>query len=285
MSATPIPRTLALTVYSDLDISVIYELPPGRKEAITEIFNYSNINKVYKFVLKQLEHNFQVYFICPAIEEKEGKKIKLKNVEQTLNELQNEFKKYKINGRDIRIGILHGKMSSKQKEAIMNDFRNGIYDILISTTVIEVGIDVPNANTIVILDAERFGLSQLHQLRGRVKRASHQPYCLLVTSKDLSSIEFSKALERLKILKYYDDGFTIAQKDLELRGPGEIIGYKQHGFTEFKALNPLKDIQLITFSNILAKILGKYINENQLDFIKDKLKEIEEKFIDISVSV
>ncbi|MGB9638776.1 MAG: helicase-related protein [bacterium] len=283
MSATPIPRTLALTVYSDLDISVIDELPPGRKQAITEIFNYSNINKVYKFVLKQLEQGFQVYFICPAIEEKEGKKIKLKNVEQTLNELQEEFKKYKINNRDIKIGILHGRMSSNQKELIMNEFRNKNYDILISTTVIEVGVDVPNANTIVILDAERFGLSQLHQLRGRVKRASHQPYCLLVTSKNLDSIEFSKALERLKILKYYDDGFIIAQKDLELRGPGEIIGYKQHGFTEFKALNPLKDLNLITFSNILAKILAKYIHN--IDYLKEKIIQLQNNFSDISISI
>jgi ATP-dependent DNA helicase RecG len=283
MSATPIPRTLALTVYSDLDISVIDELPPNRKKAITEIFNYSNIDKVYKFVLSQLEQGFQAYFICPAIQENEGKKIKLKNVEQTLNELQIEFKKYKVNDRDIRIGVLHGKMSSKEKESIMDDFRQGLYDILISTTVIEVGIDVPTANTIVILDAERFGLSQLHQLRGRVKRASHQPYCILVTSKNLNALEFSKALERLKILKYYDDGFMIAQKDLELRGPGEIIGYKQHGFTEFKALNPLKDIKLITFSNTLAKILSKYINN--IDYLKEKIKQIEDNFIEVVSSI
>ncbi|MFN3994923.1 MAG: ATP-dependent DNA helicase RecG, partial [bacterium] len=274
MSATPIPRTLALTVYSDLDISVINQMPPGRKKAITEIFNYKDLNKVYNFVEKQLSEGRQAYVVCPSIFE--NPKIALKNVETIYYEIKERFNKYQV-------AYLHGKMNPKEKDKIMEKFRENIYSILVSTTVVEVGVDVPNANVIVVLDAERFGLSQLHQLRGRVKRSHHQPYCLLVTSKNLSSLDFSKSLQRLSILKYYDDGFKIAEKDLELRGPGEILGYKQHGFTEFKVLNPIKDQELIKFSNYLARKI--YSFANQSDFLKQKLNEIKTKIESIADTI
>lgn len=274
MSATPIPRTLALTVYSDLDISIIDELPPGRKKAITEIFNYKDIKKVYDFIKKQLKEGRQAYVICPSIFE--NPKLELKNVEKIYKEIKEYFAEYKVD-------YLHGKMNNKEKDKVMEDFRNKNIDILISTTVVEVGVDVPNANTILILDAERFGLSQLHQLRGRVKRSNHQPYCLLVTSKNLSYQEFSKSLQRLNVLKYYDDGFKIAEKDLELRGPGEVIGYKQHGFTDFKVLNPLKDVELIKFSNKLAQMITPQILN--FNFIKQKIQQINQKMQDITDSI
>ncbi len=273
MSATPIPRTLSLTVYSDLDISVIDQLPPGRKKAITEIFNYKDLKKVYDFIQKQLTEGRQAYIICPSISDNS---LELKNVKKIYSEVKEYFRNYQV-------AYLHGKMSSKEKDLVMEDFRDGKYSILVSTTVVEVGVDVPNANTIVILDAERFGLSQLHQLRGRVKRSSYQPYCLLVTSKNLSSFELSKSIQRLSILKYYDDGFKIAEKDLELRGPGEVLGYKQHGFTEFKVLNPLKDIELIKFSNLLAKKISSVIDK--LDFLKPKLREINQKMENITDTI
>lgn len=263
MSATPIPRTLALTVYSDLDISVIDELPPGRKKTITEIYNYKDIHRVYDFVRQELDSGRQAYIVCPSIYD--NPKVELKNVEEIYKEVSNYFKSYKV-------AYLHGRMSNKEKDEIMQKFRNQDFSILVSTTVIEVGIDVPNANVIVILDSDRFGLSQLHQLRGRVKRSSFQPYCFLVTSKNLSYSAFSKSVKRLSILKYYEDGFKIAEKDLELRGPGEVLGYKQHGFTEFKVLNPIKDFELIKFSNKLARVISKFVDK--FDFLKAKIKDI-----------
>ncbi|MCX7758258.1 MAG: ATP-dependent DNA helicase RecG [bacterium] len=274
MSATPIPRTLALTVYSDLDISVIDELPPGRKKAVTEIFNYKDLKKVYGFIEDQLKEGRQAYIICPSIFE--NPKIELKNVERVYEEASNYFRGY-------RVACLHGKINNKEKDRIMEDFRQGVFSILVSTTVVEVGIDVPNANVVVIMDSERFGLSQLHQLRGRVKRSSHQPYCFLVTSKSLSYAEFNKSVRRLSILKYYDDGFKVAEKDLELRGPGEVIGYKQHGFTEFKILNPIKDVELIRFSNFLAKSIAKFTD--RLEFVKLKIGELSSKIQNISDTI
>ncbi|MCS6955714.1 MAG: helicase-related protein, partial [Candidatus Calescibacterium sp.] len=274
MSATPIPRTLALTVYSDLDISVIDELPPGRKKAVTEIFNYKDLKKVYGFIEDQLKEGRQAYIICPSIFE--NPKIELKNVERVYEEASNYFRGY-------RVACLHGKINNKEKDRIMEDFRQGVFSILVSTTVVEVGIDVPNANVVVIMDSERFGLSQLHQLRGRVKRSSHQPYCFLITSKNLSYAEFNKSVRRLSILKYYDDGFKVAEKDLELRGPGEVIGYKQHGFTEFKILNPIKDVELIRFSNFLAKSIAKFTD--RLEFVKLKIGELSSKIQNISDTI
>ncbi|MEN3014734.1 MAG: ATP-dependent DNA helicase RecG [bacterium] len=274
MSATPIPRTLAFTVYGDLDISVIDQLPEGRKRAITEIFSYKEIGRVYSIVEEQLKQGRQAYFVCPSIFD--NPKLELKNVLEVFEEVKKRFSLYNVT-------YLHGKMSSKQKEETMNQFREGKYHILVSTTVIEVGVDVPNANVIVILDSERFGLSQLHQLRGRVKRSHFEPYCLLVTSKNISYVEFSKSLQRMSVLKFYDDGFKIAEKDLELRGPGEVFGYKQHGFTEFKALNPIKDINLIKFSNDLAKAIYPYVFE--LDFIKAKIKQINHMVENLSQTI
>lgn len=274
MSATPIPRTLAFTVYGDLDISVIDELPPGRKKAITEIFNYKDLNKVYDFIEKQLMDGKQAYIICPSIFE--NPKVELKNVEKVYQEVKNRFLNHQV-------AYIHGKMNPSQKETIMQDFREGKYSILISTTVIEVGVDVPNSNTIVILDAERFGLSQLHQMRGRIKRSDHQPYCFLITSKNLSYGEFNKSLQRLSVLKYYDDGFKIAEKDLEFRGPGEVVGFKQHGFTDFKVLNPLKDIDLIKFSHKLSKAISNFVD--QLPFVKDKINQISNGIENIADSI
>jgi len=220
MSATPIPRTLAIMMYGDLDVSIIDELPPGRQEIRTSLVSERARSRVHKFAEKLVNEGHQVYIVCPAIEDNPA--IEMKSVESYAERLKREFPK-------LRVSILHGRLKPIEKDEIMSEFSKGEIDILVSTTVIEVGMDVPNAALMIIENAERFGLSQLHQLRGRVGRGSAQSYCvLLIGGGDETT------LERLKSFCSTTDGFKIAETDLNIRGPGDFFGSRQHGLPEMK---------------------------------------------------
>ena len=232
MTATPIPRTLALILYGDLDISIIDELPPNRKKIDTFAVRKALEERVNNFVKKQIDEGRQAYIVCPLVEESE--EIEAKSVDELTEKYKNEvFKEYKVE-------CLHGKMKPKEKEEIMQRFKEGKIDILISTTVIEVGVDVPNSNIMVIENAERFGLAQLHQLRGRVGRGEYQSYCILKYQGNSELIR-----KRMQVMQETNDGFIISEKDLELRGSGEFFGTKQHGIPEFKVANLFEDIKLL----------------------------------------
>ncbi len=240
MTATPIPRTLALSIYGDLDVSQIDELPPGRVPVKTKIIEENNLTQLFKIVEKEIKKGKQAYVILPLIEESE--KLNLNSVNNIYEYLSEEiFNKFKI-------GILHGKLNSEEKNKVIDLFVKNEIDILISTTVIEVGIDVPNASIMIIYNAERFGLSQLHQLRGRVGRDSYESYCYLVTSEN--NLLTNK---RLQVMQKSNDGFYIAEKDLELRGPGQILGYKQSGLPDFVLDNLPKNKILIEKAREEAK--------------------------------
>ena len=243
MTATPIPRTLALILYGDLDISIIDELPPNRKKIDTLAVTKGLTERVNNFIKKQVDEGRQAYIVCPLVEENE--EMDLKSVMELADKYKNEvFSEYKVE-------YLHGKMRPKEKDAIMEEFKNGNIDILISTTVIEVGVNVPNASIMVIENAERFGLAQLHQLRGRVGRGEYQSYCILKYQGNSEVIR-----QRMKVMQETNDGFVISEKDLELRGSGEFFGTKQHGLPEFKIANLFQDMQVLKQIQSLAyKIL------------------------------
>jgi len=232
MTATPIPRTLTLTLYGELDVSVIDELPPGRKPVRTYWKTPEERLKVYAGVRKLVEQGRQAYVICPLIDESD--KLQVRAAEQMAEHLQKDV------FPDLRVGLLHGRMKPAEKEAVMEAFRAGEMDILVSTTVIEVGVDVPNAAVIVIEDADRFGLAQLHQLRGRVGRSEHQSYCVLIA--DPKSEE---AQRRMEIMTRTNNGFLIAEEDLRIRGPGEIYGTRQSGMPSFRVADLVKDMRLL----------------------------------------
>ncbi|MBQ5972798.1 MAG: ATP-dependent DNA helicase RecG, partial [Oscillospiraceae bacterium] len=229
MSATPIPRTLALMIYGDLDISVIDEMPPGRKPVATYVVGEDMRPRIEAFVRKQAAAGRQVYVVCPAIDEDDAEE--LRSVTEYAEKLS------RTAYADLRVGVLHGRMKPAEKEAVMAAFRRGETDVLVSTTVIEVGVDNPNATLMVVENAERFGLSQLHQLRGRVGRGGEASYCVLMTAREDA--------ERLKILAATNDGFVVAQKDLELRGPGEFFGSRQSGLPTLRMASLTGDMRTL----------------------------------------
>jgi ATP-dependent DNA helicase RecG len=243
MSATPIPRTLALTVYGDLDISVLDEMPPGRQEIKTRWLTLPERERGYAFIRSQVRQGRQAFVICPLVEESD--KIEAKAAVEEYERLQNEI------FPDLRLGLLHGRMRAEEKEAVMAAFRQGEIDILVSTSVVEVGIDVPNATVMLVEGAERFGLAQLHQFRGRVGRGAHESYCLfLASSGDISE----EAARRLAVLEETQDGFKLAEEDLQLRGPGEFFGTRQSGLPDLK-LAKLGDVRLLELARNEAQRL------------------------------
>lgn len=246
MTATPIPRTLAMTVYGDLDVSVIDELPPGRKPIQTMHFFDNKLREVYNFMRMQLEKGRQIYVVYPLISESE--KSDLKNLEAGFRQIYEEFP-------DYLVGMVHGRMKPGEKDACMQDFKNGKTRILVATTVIEVGVDVPNASIMVIENAERFGLSQLHQLRGRVGRGAEQSYCILISSYKITN----ESRKRLATMVRTNDGFEIAEVDMKLRGPGDMEGTQQSGIGfDLKIANLAKDAAILEMARNVAKdILGK----------------------------
>lgn len=231
MTATPIPRTLALTLYGDLDYSVIDELPPNRSPIITKLFSEKNKNQIYSLIEEETKKGRQVYVVYPVIEDSE--KIDLKSAITGAEALQKIFPHLKVN-------LIHGRMKPDEREYVMSEFKNGNIHILVSTTVIEVGVDVPNATLMIIIHAERFGLAQLHQLRGRVGRGSNQSYCIL-----LSYGGSEDARKRLEVMVKTTDGFRIAEEDLNIRGPGEFFGTRQSGMPDLRVANLLRDVKIL----------------------------------------
>lgn len=266
MSATPIPRSLALSIYGDLDLSIIDELPPGRTPIRTKwIANDEDLEKMYNFIYKKVNEGNQAYFVAPLIETSD--KMALKSVDKVSEEIERKFSNKKI-------GIIHGKMKAKEKDDVMFKFKNKEYDILIATTVIEVGIDVPASTIMTIYNAERFGLSALHQLRGRVGRGSKQSYCFLISN---SMTENSK--QRLSIMEETEDGFRIAEEDLKLRNSGEIFGLRQSGFSDLKFIDIIYDVKTI---KLVRDECIKYLKEHKGEIENVYLKyDIEQKFSDI----
>lgn len=265
MSATPIPRTLALILYGDLDISIIDELPPNRKKIDTFAVTKSMENRVNVFIKKQIEEGRQVYVVCPLVEETEEINAK------AVLELAEKYKKE--NFSEYRVEYLHGKMRPKEKDAIMQEFKDGNIDILISTTVIEVGVNVPNASIMVVENAERFGLAQLHQLRGRVGRGEYKSYCILKYQGTSDIVR-----QRMKTMQDTNDGFIIAEKDLELRGSGEFFGTRQHGLPELKIANLFEDMPILKVVQSLAIKIEQEDAKLELEKNEKLKKMIDKKF-------
>ncbi len=267
MTATPIPRTLSLILYGDLDISIIDELPAGRKKIETKWMPESARDQVDRFVLKQMDAGRQAYFVCPLVEESEF--IEATAVEEYIEKL----KKGAYRGRNII--AMHGRMKAAEKDEIMSRFARGEIEALVSTTVIEVGVDVPNANIMIIENAERFGLSQLHQLRGRVGRGELQSYCILFCGGGLV------AKKRMQVLCETDDGFKIAERDLELRGPGEFLGTKQHGLPQMRVGDIMSDMELLKDAHKAAEsILKKYpgLQDESVKLLATEVQQTFQKF-------
>jgi ATP-dependent DNA helicase RecG len=240
MTATPIPRTLALTIYGDLDVSVIDEMPPGRRPIQTKHVKEERIETVYSFLKQQIVAGRQAYVVYPVIEEAEA----VKAAQQMYQHLSERV------FPDIRVGLLHGRLKTEEKETVMQQFRRGEIKILVSTTVIEVGVDVPNATVMLIEQAERFGLAQLHQLRGRVGRGAEQSYCILVTDKLGDA-----GRERIRTMVDSSDGFYIAEMDLKLRGPGEFFGTRQSGLPSLRIGNIIRDQDVLEIARGEAQAL------------------------------
>ena len=259
MTATPIPRTLTLTVYGDLDVSVIDEMPPGRKPVKTRLVLPTERDAAYEFVRRQVEQGYQAFIICPLIEESET--LTVRAVTQEFERLTSDV------FPDLRLGLLHGRLAASKKDSVMRDFRDRRLDILVSTAVVEVGVDIPNATVMMVEGAERFGLAQLHQLRGRVGRSDVQSYCLL-----LSDSPAPDARERLQIVERTQDGFELAEADLRLRGPGEFFGTRQSGLPDLKVAQ-LSDVPLIE----LARTEASRLLDTDPDLARPEHKQLREE--------
>lgn len=267
MTATPIPRTLSLILYGDLDISIIDELPPGRKKIETYYIDSAKKERLFNFIKKEIDKGRQAYIVCPLVEESE--KLDLNSAVEYRDLVQQEyFQNYKVD-------LLHGKMKAENKNQVMEEFRKGNTHILVSTTVIEVGVNIPNATIMVIENAERFGMAQLHQLRGRVGRGDHQSYCILI-----SDSQNKIARERLYYMTKTENGFEIAEKDLELRGGGEILGLRQHGLPELKMADILKDVELLKLSRDAVEYLYEHERLEDQEYLKMK-KILDQRFAKI----
>jgi ATP-dependent DNA helicase RecG len=243
MTATPIPRTMALTVYGDLDVSVLDELPPGRQPIRTVKLRPTQRAKAYKFVIDEVRKGRQAYVVCPLVEESE----KLAQL-TAATALAERLREDELAG--LRVGLLHGQMDVYEREEEMELFRAGMRDVLVATTVIEVGVDVPNATVMLVEDAERFGLSQLHQLRGRVGRGPHASTCVL-----LGDPKSEEGRSRLSVMTKTQNGFEIAEHDLQLRGPGEFYGTRQSGLPDFRLANIVRDVDVIVVAREAAAAL------------------------------
>ncbi len=269
MSATPIPRTLALILYGDLDISVIDEVPAHKLPIKNAVVNESYRQTAYRFIEKEIAQHHQIYIICPLIEAGEG--MEAKNVTDTAKELSTVF------SDDVKIGVLHGQLKSSEKQKVMDDFALGYTDILVSTTVVEVGVNVPNATVMMIEDADRFGLAALHQLRGRIGRGSAQSYCIF-----MSSSGKEETMKRLEILKSTNDGFKIAEEDLKMRGPGEIFGVRQSGDLHFKLADIYSDSEIL--KDAAAKASEILADDPQLNRIENEhIRELLKRSGDLSL--
>ena len=276
MTATPIPRTLALILYGDLDISIIDELPPGRQPIETIAVYKDKRDKAYNsLVREEVEKGRQVYIVCPLVEESEA--IEAKSAVELVEELRSEY------FSDLRLGLLHGKMKPSEKDEIMKSFKNRELDILVSTTVIEVGVNDPNATLMIIENAERFGLAQLHQLRGRVGRGKHKSYCILIYS---SKSEVCS--QRMGIMEETTDGFKISEKDLEIRGPGEFFGTRQHGLPELRVANIFKHMKILKLAQQEARYIIsedlKLQNYENKKLKQEVLKKFENRLEEISLN-
>ena len=262
MTATPIPRTLSLVLYGDLNPSVIDELPPGRQKIKTYLLNEGYRAKTYGFVKEQIKNGGQAYVVCPLVEENE--ELDLKSATEFAKELEKDLE-------NVRVGLLHGKMKDAEKTKVMDDFKNKEFDVLVSTTVVEVGVDVPNATVMVIENAERFGLSQLHQLRGRVGRGERQSYCFM-----FAKTGNMQTIERLKVIEKSTDGFYISEQDLKMRGPGDFFGSRQSGLPEIKGIFGEPDMEILEKTTEAVNLLVDKkltITENErklLNFIVKK---------------
>jgi len=273
MTATPIPRTLALTIYGDLDISLIEELPKGRKKIITNVIPPQKRKEAYDFIREQIKEGRQVFVICPRIEPANNLQLTTNNLQlmswAEVKAVKKEFEKLsKEIFPDLKVGMLHGKMKTEEKEKIMKKFKEDKIDILVSTSVVEVGIDVPNASVMMIEGAEKFGLAQLHQFRGRVGRSVFQSYCLLFTEMSSKTIN-----ARLRALVSCENGFELAEKDLAIRGPGDFSGIRQWGIPDL-AMASLKDISVVEKTREEAKeILEEDPQLKNYPLLKERLKE------------
>jgi ATP-dependent DNA helicase RecG len=273
MTATPIPRSLAMTIYGDLDISVIDEMPPGKKPIRTKVFYEKHREKVYEIIAKELEKGNQIFIVYPLVEESET--LDLKDATRMAEHLQKDiFPEY-------RVGLIHGRMKGAEKDEIMAGFSERKVDILVSTTVIEVGIDIPQASLMVIEHAERFGLSQLHQLRGRVGRSDIPSYCILLASYARSDT----SRKRLRMMEETNDGFRIAEEDLVIRGPGEFMGTRQSGLPDFRVANILRDGRILNEARKEAFLLVEndpFLEKPEHEVLKDVLMKRWEGRLDLA---
>ena len=274
MTATPIPRTLSMTIYGDLDISVIDELPKERLPIKTLSYNKQRLNEVYKFVRDIVMQKRQVYFVCPVIEDSQEQDLKA--AETIFEEFKSEIFK------DFRIGLVHGRLDTDKADRVMQDFKAGNIDILVATSVLEVGIDIPNATCMVVLQAERFGLSQLHQLRGRIGRGKFESFFIIVAEP-----KTEESRERIRAIEELSDGFKIAEEDLKIRGPGEFFGRRQHGLSTLNIANPLTQLKLLKNAREEVYTLLKadpYLSKRQNCGLFLKMKKIFPEFPDLDIN-